>query len=76
MQAPVDNTVNDVHYEIKFENCARDKNNFLFKQNIAFFLNKNIFCSWRHIFSKIPKNLISSAFFFFFFLPKQILKNR
>ena len=24
----VDNTVNDLHYEIKFENHVKDKNNF------------------------------------------------
>ena len=27
-QTPVDNTVKDLCYEIKFENCAKDKNNF------------------------------------------------
>ena len=27
-QAAVDNTVNDLRYEIKFENCLKDKNNF------------------------------------------------
>ena len=34
-QISVDNTVNDLHYEIKFENCVKDKNNFI-KGNIAF----------------------------------------
>ena len=28
-QTSVDNTVNDLHYEIKFENCVEDNNNFL-----------------------------------------------
>ena len=27
-QTSVDNTANDLHYEIKFEDCAKDKNNF------------------------------------------------
>ena len=36
------NTVNDLRYEIKFENPVKDKNNFFIKRNISF-LNKNIF---------------------------------
>ena len=36
-QASVNNTVNNLRYEINFENCAKDKNNFFIKQNIAFF---------------------------------------
>ena len=31
-QTPVD----DLRYEIKFENCVKDKNNFFIKENIAF----------------------------------------
>ena len=27
-ETSVDNTVNDVRYEVKFENCMKDKNNF------------------------------------------------
>ena len=27
-QTSMDNTVNDLRYEIKFENCEKDKNNF------------------------------------------------
>ena len=34
-QTSVDNTVNDLHYETKFENCVKDKNNFFIKRNIA-----------------------------------------
>ena len=30
----MDNTVNNL-YEIKFENCVRDKNNFFIKRNSA-----------------------------------------
>ena len=36
IQTSVDNTVNDLRYEIKFENCVKDKNNFFIKRNIAF----------------------------------------
>ena len=51
MKSYVDNTVNDLRYEIKFENCVKDKSNF--KRNIAFFFwNKNRFYSRRHIFLK------------------------
>ena len=50
-QTSVDDTVNDLRCEIKFENCVKDKNNFFIKRNIAFyFLNKNIFYSRRYIF--------------------------
>ena len=35
-QTSVDNTVNDLRYEIKSENCVKDKNNFSINQNIAF----------------------------------------
>ena len=44
-----DYTVNDVRYEIKFENCVKNKNNFFVKKHFSF-LNKNVFYSWRHIF--------------------------
>ena len=27
-ETSVDNTVNDLRYEIKFENCVKEKNNF------------------------------------------------
>ena len=36
MQTSVANKVNDLRYEIKFENCVKDKNNFFIKPNIAF----------------------------------------
>ena len=35
-QTSVDNTVNNLRYEIKFENCVKDKSNFSFKRNTAF----------------------------------------
>ena len=45
MQTSVDNTVNDLRYEIKFENRVKEKNNFFIKRNIAkvFLRYSNIF---------------------------------
>ena len=37
IQTSVDNTVNDQRYEIKSENCVKDKNNFFIKQLLFFF---------------------------------------
>ena len=36
VQTSVDNTVNDLRYEMNFENFVKDKNNFFIKRNIAF----------------------------------------
>ena len=36
IQTSVDNTENDLRYEIKFENCVKNKNDFLIKRSIAF----------------------------------------
>ena len=36
IQTSVDNTVIDLRYEIKFENCVKDKNNFFITRHIAF----------------------------------------
>ena len=36
----VDNTVNDLCYETKFENCVKDKNNFLIIKTLLFFLEQ------------------------------------
>ena len=62
-QTSVENIVNDLRYEVKFENCVKDKNNFLIKRNIALLSWKKLFYSRRYIYFKIPKNLIISAFF-------------
>ena len=35
MQTSVDIRVNDMRYEIKFENLVKDKNDIFIKQNIA-----------------------------------------
>ena len=36
IQTFVDNTVNDLRYEIKCKNYVKDRNNFFIKRNIAF----------------------------------------
>ena len=33
-QTFLDNTINDLRYEIKFENCVKDKNNFLLSETL------------------------------------------
>ena len=42
MQTSVDNTVNDLRYENKFENRVKDKNNFLLSEKLLFFFFKKI----------------------------------
>ena len=37
IQTSVDNTVNDLRYEINFENCVKDENNFFIMWNIFLF---------------------------------------
>ena len=55
-QTSVDNTVNDLRYEIKFENIRNVRNiAFLFYTTIYFILGDIVF--------KIPKNLILGIFF-------------
>ena len=39
-EASVDNTVNDLRYEIKFENCVKDINNFFWSETLLFFLEQ------------------------------------
>ena len=73
------NTVNDLRYEIKFENRVKDESNFFIKQSIVFlFLMKiyfilillHYYIAITYLF-KIPKNFIALTFF----LLMQILKN-
>ena len=47
----VDNTVNDLRYEIKFENRGKDKYYFsLNEKHCLSFLNKNTFYFWKNVF--------------------------
>ena len=57
-QTSVDNTVNDLCYEIKLENCVKDKNNLFIKWKIAFLSWTKIYFILGDIFFKIRKNLI------------------
>ena len=43
IQTSVDNTVNDLRYEIKFENCVKNENNFVIKWNISFLFKAKIY---------------------------------
>ena len=66
IQTSVDNTVNNLRYKIKFENCVKGKNNFLLsKTSLFFFKQKYILCLETYFF-KIAKNLIASEVFFLF----------
>ena len=47
----MDNTGNDLHHEIKFENCEKNKNNSFIEKNIFFLEQKYIFSySWKSSF--------------------------
>ena len=63
MQTSVDNTVNDLRYENKFENRVKDKNNFFIKRKIAFlfFFKKYILFLERYFF-KILNNFFAERY--------------
>ena len=64
--------VNDLRYEIKFENRVKDKDNFFIKwKTLLFLFEQKYILFLEAYFLKIPKNLITSAFF----LSRQIPKN-
>ena len=56
IQTSVDNKVNDLRYEIKFENIRNVR-------NIAFRFSTKIYFILGDVFFKIPKNLILGIFF-------------
>ena len=53
-QTSLDNAVDDLRYEIKFENCVKDKNSFLLSEILLFFLEQKYYSS-RHIFLRFLK---------------------
>ena len=57
-QTSVNNTVNDLRYEIKFENCVKDKITFLLSKTSLFCLEQKYILFSDIYFFKIPKNLI------------------
>ena len=73
----MDNTVNDLRYEIKFENCVKVKRTFVLSEPSLFSSQQNIyFFHGDKFFFKIAKNLIAcSVFIYFFFSVKADTKN-
>ena len=67
IQTSVNNTVNDLHYEIKFENCVKDKNIIFIMQNVAILFWTKIYFILGTYFFKIPKYFLTTSAFFFFF---------
>ena len=76
-QAFVDNTVNDLRYEIKFEKVNVKfvikllsllviKPTLLLSETLLFFLERKYILFSETYFFEIPKNLITSAFFLLF----------
>ena len=60
----VDNTVNDLRYEIKFENHGKEKYYFFIKRKtLLIFLEQKYVLFLEKWFLKISKNLITSTFF-------------
>ena len=43
IQTSVDNTVINLHHEIKFENSSKNTSNFFIKQNISFLFQSKIY---------------------------------
>ena len=63
----MDNTVNDLSYEIKFENGVKDVNNLFVKRNNPFLFQTKKYLILEDVF-------FYDSFAFFFFLLRQILK--
>ena len=62
-QTSVDNTVNDLRYEIKFENRVRKtKITFLLREALLFFLEQKYILFLEIYCFEIPKNLITAFF--------------
>ena len=59
----MDNIVNDLRYEIKFENRVKDKNKFFIQRNIVFAFKQKYILFLETYFFKTSKNLVASAFF-------------
>ena len=62
IQTSKDNTVNDLRYEIKIENCVKDKITFLLREKLLFFLEQEYILFSKTYFFKIPNNLILHIF--------------
>ena len=62
MQTSVDNTVNDLRYENKFENRVKDKNNFLLSEKLLFFFFKKYILFLERYFFKILNNFFAERY--------------
>ena len=62
MQTSVDNTVNDLRYENKFENRVKDKNNFLLSEKLLFFFLKKYILFLERYFFKILHNFFAERY--------------
>ena len=62
MQTSVDNTVNDLRYENKFENRVKDKNNFLLSEKLLFFFLKKYILFLERYFFKILNNFFAERY--------------
>ena len=63
IQTSKDNTVNDLRYEIKIENCVKDKITFLLREKLLFFLEQEYILLLKIYFFKSPKKIITPTFF-------------
>ena len=59
IQTSVDNTVNDMRYEINLKIVSKTKITFFIKRNIVFFFKQKYILYLETYFSKISKNLIA-----------------
>ena len=64
IQTSVDNTVNDLRYEINFKIVLKTKIAFLLTKTLLFIFKQYYILFMETHFCKIPRNLISSAIFF------------
>ena len=62
MQTSVDNTVNDLRYENKFENRVKVKNNFLLSEKLLFFFLKKYILFLERYFFKILNNFFAERY--------------
>ena len=58
----MDNAINDLRYEIQFENRVKDKTNFLIKRNIGFLFLKKYILFLVIYFFQILKNCLCISF--------------
>ena len=70
-KSAIDNTVNDLRYEIKIENRVKDKNSFFLSKTLLFLFNQKYILYLGDIFLRFLEIQLLQQFF----LARQILKN-